>query len=108
MIWLLGLILFTVELYVLLHTTYCRWEGISMYKYRTYDYDNKLDIRVWHILLLLLGNIWWLSLVTALIFLIIYLSKWSNPSDCSETAGTIWSLSIDNCITRFLSKEISN
>jgi len=106
MIWLIGFILFMVELYVLLHTTYCEWESTSRYQYRTYNYDNPLELKVYQVLLLLLGNLWWCCILTAVIFFIVWLVKWSNPSDESGKRGTIWSLKIDNFLTKFLQMEI--
>ena len=102
MIWLIGLILFAVELYVLLHTTYCKWVSISYSKYRiTSDYS-PLTVRVYHVLLLLLGNIWWVSVLTAVIFFIIYLIKTAKPgiTDWDNNKGTLWRLDINNWLTK--------
>lgn len=103
MIWLIGLILFVVELYVLLHTAYCEWESTSYQRYRTFNHDTPLTIRVYQVIFLLLGNLWWCCAVTALIFIIVYTAKASKPSDESGNKGTIWKLDMDT----FLTKEVS-
>lgn len=102
MIWLVGLILFIVELYVLLHTTYCEYKSSGYYRYEIFNYGNPLDIRVYHIILLLLCNLWWLSAITAVVFFMVYLVKASKPGNNSGGSGTIWKLE-DNLLAKKIS-----
>lgn len=84
MIWIISLILFLIEVRILFKTQYYSWD-VNDHGSRTYRYANQnLEIKVWHVLVLFLGNLGYASIGTLILFIIIYLYRLDTFPPYSE------------------------
>lgn len=109
MMWIIGLLLFLLEFWILKHTTYYAYE--YDFSYSRVSKWNKLEeqpitLRIWHIILLIIFNIHFMSLVFLFIFIAFYIFKISEIEDF-KYGNTYWRLRVkNNRFFDFLNKKV--
>ena len=109
MMWIIGLLLFLLEFWILKHTTYYAYE--YDFSYSRASNWNKLEeqpitLRIWHIILLFIFNIHFMSLVFLFIFIAFYIFKISEIDDYKQS-NTYWRLRVkNNRFFDFLNKKV--
>lgn len=108
MMWIIGLLLFLLEFWILKHTTYytykyeyTNWRG----KYNKSE-EQPITLKVWHVILLFIFNIHFMSLVFLFIFIAFYIYKISEMEYDKEDR-TYWRLRVkNNRFFDFLNKKV--
>lgn len=94
MIWIIGLLLFLLEFYVLKHTVWFRKYASSSYGcIGRATKPEPVTIKLWHILALAAGNIGYLCCITLLLFIVLYIKK-AVDDGFGTYNNTYWRLQI--------------
>lgn len=93
MIWIVSLILFVLEVYILKHTVWFRYD-FTRYGYKKEPTKPEpIIVKLWHILVLAVGNIGYLCWITLPVFISFYLKK-AIDDGCGNSSNTYWRLQI--------------
>lgn len=103
MVYIIGIIIFLIEIYILKHTTCINFRRISgPYRLsRVEKVQTKLSLKLKYIILLIIGNIGNLCFITGVLFLYLYICK-------ANDRNTKWRIRSPTIIklNRFLNKQI--
>ena len=88
--YIFGIVLFLIELRVLFTTQYYDYmvdnQGFNVYRYA----NRNFRVKVWHVLLLLIGNVHYLCFFTLLVFILFYLKKMDSGMIPHNEEETYW------------------
>ncbi len=85
-----GIVLSLIELRTLFNTQYYDYD-VDYGGYNVHRYPNRnFRVKLWHVLLLLIGNVHYLCFVTLLVFILFYLKKMDSGMHPHNEKETYW------------------
>ena len=85
-----GIVLFLIELRVLFNTQYYDFD-VDQRGFNVHRYPNRnFRVKLWYVLLLLIGNVHYLCFVTLLVFILFYLKKMDEGCHPHNEEETYW------------------
>lgn len=85
-----GIVLFLIELRVLFNTQYYDYD-VDYGGYNVHRYPNRnFRVKLWHVVLLLIGNIHYLCFATLLAFILFYIKKMNSGMFPHNEEETYW------------------